>query len=102
MASLFETYVSAGFVPAAFWGLTPRLLVCQLRAAARRRDQAQALAAEAAWVGAHHDHRALQKYTAALRGEETSLPPEALAGMARAATTGLPEMTWADYLKQRG
>lgn len=102
MASLYSAHVVAGFDPEAFWHLTPRQLVVRLKAAAQRQAQLQALAAEAAWMGAHAEKRDLEKYKAALRGEDLAMPPEALAGMMRAASRGLPEVTWAEILKQRG
>lgn len=99
MASLFELYVEAGYAPELFWRLTPRQLAAQLRAAAKRQAATQALAAEAAWVGFRADHRDLKAYQAALRGQDAALPPEALAGAARAASAGLPQVTWAEFLK---
>lgn len=90
----------AGFDPAAFWGLTPRLYMIHMRGA-RKRIEMQAMA-----------DRALAFNTAALTrakklpnwrdfiagGKETARGPAALA-MLRAHAARLPKRSWAEWQK---
>lgn len=99
IASLYSYYVEAGFDPSAFWALTPRQYLLQMAAGARQQRVRQALAAEAAWMGQHADAKDFDRYVAELRGEDTSLPPEALAGVLRNASAGMPSVSWSEFLE---
>ena len=92
----------AGVDPATFWGLTPRLYSIHMKAAQKRNAFARAAAAEAAWMGARADHKGLMEYVDALTGIDRRLPQSALASVMHAASSGVPVMSRAEYLKLRG
>lgn len=50
MLAFFRAHVEAGFAPDQFWGLSPRLYLHQMRAAAAR---ARSRAQERAWLAWH-------------------------------------------------
>jgi hypothetical protein len=43
----------------------------------------------------------LQAYCDALRGHDRTLPEEALPGMTEQAASGLPKLTWSEFLETR-
>lgn len=49
---MLEDYVAAGLDPAAFWSLTPRLFLCQMRGARRRAEGEDHLSTYQAWLTA--------------------------------------------------
>jgi hypothetical protein len=72
-----------------------------MRSAGRRRSQYLADLAEAAYVGSRYDQKGLQAYCDALRGHDRTLPEEALPGMTEQAASGLPKLTWSEFLETR-
>lgn len=70
-----------------------------MKAAARRDKQARASMAEASFVGTHSENgKELDRYINGLLGGVVTLPPEALAGVVRAASKGLATITRAQFL----
>ncbi|MBR9840208.1 MAG: hypothetical protein GYB50_20295 [Rhodobacteraceae bacterium] len=49
---MLEDYVAAGFDPAAFWSLTPRLYLAQMRGARRRMEEQDTGSLHLAWLTA--------------------------------------------------
>ncbi|MGJ8561684.1 MAG: hypothetical protein ACSHX3_15750 [Litorimonas sp.] len=93
--------MTAGFDADSFWRLTPRLFVQRMMAAKKREDIKQARATEAIWVAHNYDADEVRKYIMDLRGDAPiELPPEALEGALRSATSKHPTMTKAEYLKK--
>jgi hypothetical protein len=73
-----------------------------MKAAARRDRVQQARHVEASWIGAHASHAELNAYMDQVIGGGEKLPPEALAGVIRSATSGLPTMTIEEFRKGQG
>lgn len=101
MAFLYELHIEAGFRGDDFFTLSPRRLFAQLKAAQRKTASDLANLTEAQWIATNCDHKGLLRYTAALRGEDTALPPEAMAAQLNAASASLPTITLAQYHAQR-
>jgi len=59
--------------------------------------------AEAVYVGAQSgSQRDLERYIDAQRGGAITLPPEAMAGVLRSASSGMATISRADFLRQQG
>ncbi|CUH66810.1 hypothetical protein TG4357_02653 [Thalassovita gelatinovora] len=101
IASLYSLYCEAGFAEETFWTLTPRRYLIVMRGAQKRRAERIADTAEAAWVGFHVERKDLDRYCAALRGEDLTQPPEALGSVLTSASTGMAVVSWPEYLAQR-
>ncbi len=99
-----EDYIAAGFDPAAFWSLTPRLYLIHVEGAAQRSRRERVALVEAMWVGTHVDHDGLNQYIREIQqlAPPEPLPPEALAGQLARASAGVGVITMADYLNMRG
>ncbi|WP_376872387.1 hypothetical protein [Albirhodobacter sp. R86504] len=93
----------AGFDPAAFWRLTPRLYLAQLEGARQRSARDRAMIAEAAWIGANVNHKGLDQYIAELQqtAPREPLPVEALAGQLARASAQVGVIRMADYLNSK-
>jgi len=61
----------------------------------------QAQMAQATWVGMHADHSELSRFVDDVTGTRKVLPPEALPGMIRSASAGLPRISRAEFEQNR-
>ena len=91
---MMRSYVAAGFEPSAFWGLTPRLYLAQMRGAAERLEREHRDRAWLAWhVEALHRQKNLpdaDKFIQGKAGKPVRQSPEIVQamGMAMAAAWG--------------
>jgi hypothetical protein len=99
-----QAYIAAGFDPAAFWRLTPRLYLLHLEGAAQRARNQRVMAVEAAWIGANVNQNGLNQYIGEIQqvGPREALPAEALAGQLARASARVGVISMSDYLKSKG
>lgn len=96
---MLEAYIAAGFDPAGFMKLTPRLYMVYMQGAQKRLKREQHDRIELAWTIAMLMRAKKIPSIKTLLAEPKPLSGNQALAMIRARTRNLPKRTWQEWLK---
>ncbi|WP_226628425.1 hypothetical protein [Alloyangia pacifica] len=95
---MLEDYVAAGLDPAAFWSLTPRLFLYQMRGARRRMEGEEELFVRQSWLTAKLSRaEKIPGLKKLLRRRSASTSREELRANLAAMSSALPKVSFAEW-----
>ncbi|WP_353472323.1 hypothetical protein PVT71_13610 [Salipiger sp. H15] len=100
---MLEDHVAAGFDPAAFWSLTPRLYLAQMRGARRRLEAEEMLSVQQAWLTATLMRaKKIPDLKKLLRRRSPAESREEFKAKLAAMSSALPKVSLADWQARQG